>query len=264
MKMFDCCTPLTPETAASFKSNGYDGVARYLVPASSAWKALTKDEADIIQQAGMKIVSVYETTADRSLGDYQAGVSDAKTAMQCAQTVGQPTGSTIYFAVDFEPSDAQMAAIAGYFSGVHDSLVGYDVGVYGDYDVCVYLKGKGLVTHIWETYAWSAHMITADVNIYQNDNGPNGVDYDLDTSFGFEGSWGTGPTTVQPAPTPTKLDPGVALTFINTWAIPDWNKAMNNFKTTGTQAYKQQADYIHWLSNCLRDAAGLPLEDDKQ
>lgn len=248
MKGFDCAAPLTPQTAATFRGAGYDFVCRYLVPATSAWKALTKGEADIIQQAGMKIVSVYETTADRSLGDYQAGVNDAKVAMQCAQNVGQPTGSTIYFAVDFEPTTAQMDTIAGYFSGIHDTLVGYDIGVYGNYDVCVFLKGKGLVTHLWETYAWSGHQL-ADVNIYQNLNGPNGADYDLDQGFGFEGAWGNGPIGV-PAATAPKADPGVVITVINTWLKPAFDKSTD---------VKQKA-YYNWLANMLRDAAGLERE----
>lgn len=262
MKIFDCCTPLTPETAANFKTNGYDGVARYLVPASSAWKALTKDEADIIQQAGMKIISVYETTADRALGDYQAGVADAKTAMQCAQTVGQPTGSAIYFAVDFEPADNQITAIEGYFNGIHDTLVGYDSGIYGNYTICTDLKSKGIVTHTWMCYAWSNHQLM-DCNIYQYLNGPNGADYDEDRGYGFEGAWGNGPTTVQPAATPTKLDPGVAMTVINSWIIPDWTNATKQYQATNNASFKQQADYYHWIANTLRAAAGLPLEDDK-
>lgn len=250
MKLFDCATPLTPETAANFKANGYDGVARYLVPSTSAWKALTKAEADIIQAAGLKIISVYETTADRALGDYQAGVANAKTAMQVAAQVGQPTGSTIYFTVDFDPADAQLSGpIAGYFSGIHDTLVGYDVGVYGNYDVCVFLKGKGLVTHLWETYAWSSHQL-ADVNIYQYLNGPNGADYDEDRGFGFEGAWGNGPTAVQPTAAPTTMDPGVALTILNTWMKPSYD-------ATKDQAQK---DYIRWLGQKLRTAAGLPLD----
>lgn len=249
MKGFDCASPLTEQTAASFRANGYDFVCRYLVPATSAWKALTLAEAQIIQNAGLKIVSVFETTADRALGDYQAGVSDAKTAMQCAAQVGQPTGSAIYFAVDFEPTDAQIPAVLGYFAGIHDALVGYDVGVYGCYDVVNAVKAKGLVSHLWETVAWSGGYL-ADCQIFQYKNGPDGADYDLDRGFGFEGAWGNGPTTAPPA---TKLDPGVALTVINTWMAKSYDSA----KAAGAT---DQANYYHWLANCLRDAAGLPRE----
>ncbi|NOU98498.1 glycoside hydrolase family 73 protein [Paenibacillus planticolens] len=50
--------------------------------------------------------------------------------------------------------------------------------------------------------------------------------------------------------TELKLDPGVAQTVINTWISPAWH-ATNN---------AEQRDYIHWLANELRKAAGLPQE----
>ncbi|MEC0264412.1 hypothetical protein [Paenibacillus anseongense] len=61
-KGFDCATPLTAKTGVAFASDGFSFAARYLVP--SGWKALTKAEADLINQAGLDIVSVFETTAD--------------------------------------------------------------------------------------------------------------------------------------------------------------------------------------------------------
>ncbi|GGA14320.1 hypothetical protein GCM10008018_69010 [Paenibacillus marchantiophytorum] len=52
-KGFDCATPLTANTAAAFASDpdGYKFACRYLVP--SGWKALTKAEAELINQAGL-------------------------------------------------------------------------------------------------------------------------------------------------------------------------------------------------------------------
>lgn len=47
-----------------------------------------------------------------------------------------------------------------------------------------------------------------------------------------------------------KLDPGVAVTIIQTWISPAWIAEQN----------KAQRDYLHWLANELRRAADLPLE----
>jgi hypothetical protein len=63
---FDCATPLSQVKAEVFRRDGLEFVARYLVP--GGWKALTKKEAKIISDAGLQIVSVFETTADRALG----------------------------------------------------------------------------------------------------------------------------------------------------------------------------------------------------
>jgi hypothetical protein len=244
-KGFDCATPLTADTAAAFRANGYDFVARYLVLPEKYWKALTKEEADLIQAAGLKIVSVFETTADRALGGHAAGLEDGATAAQCAASVGQPDGSTIYFAVDFAPTAAQMQTVIDYIRGCNDATPTYSTGVYGSFDVVTAVKAAGAASHLWQTYAWSGGQL-ADCQVYQ---WQNGAEYDEDKSFGCEGWWGETPAA-PPAPVATKLDPGVALTIINTWIVPSYN-------ATTDQAQK---DYYHWLANQLREAAGLPLE----
>lgn len=243
-KGFDCATPLTKATAESFKSNGYDFVCRYLVPATSAWKALTKAEADIIQAAGMYIVSVYETTADRALGGRAAGLIDGAIAVKCAAEVGQPKGSTIYGAVDFAPTPAQMKTVVEYIRGFNDAMPEFSTGVYGSFDVVNAVKAAGAASHLWQTYAWSRGQL-ADVQIYQWQNGEQ---YDEDKSFGLEGWWGT---LAAPAPAATtSLDPGVALTVINTWIKKSYDVTSN----------AEQRNYYHWLANQLRLAAGLELE----
>ena len=76
-KGFDCSTPLTAQKAAAFVGQGYVFVARYLVPSGA--KALTKSEADAISAAGLQVVSVFETTANRALGGRSAGLADGAT-----------------------------------------------------------------------------------------------------------------------------------------------------------------------------------------
>ena len=60
MKGIDCATALTAAKALEFKEDGYTFVGRYTVPEGS-WKALTADEVKAISDAGLYIVSVYET-----------------------------------------------------------------------------------------------------------------------------------------------------------------------------------------------------------
>ncbi|WP_028547403.1 DUF1906 domain-containing protein [Paenibacillus sp. UNC451MF] len=192
-KGFDCATPLTDSTAAAFKQDGYVFVARYLVPPS--WKALTTKEVKSICDAGLQIVSVFETTADRALGGRSAGLKDGATALALAAQMGQLEGSTIYFAVDFDATPAQMSTVIAYIKGASDATPGYNTGVYGSYAVVEAVYSAGACSRFWQTYAWSGGKKSTVANIYQylNDIVVNGIGIDLNDSYGQEGWWSTVP-----------------------------------------------------------------------
>ena len=50
-----------------------------------------------------------------------------------------------------------------------------------------------MVSHFWQTYAWSNGQQSSKANIYQYDNDQTiaGVSLDLDNSYGNEGGWET-------------------------------------------------------------------------
>lgn len=186
---FDCATPLTTKTATAFAVDGYDFVGRYLVP--SGWKALTESEATLINQAGISIISVYETTADRALGGRTAGVNDGYTAVEVAKKVGQPEGSTIYCAVDFDATPAQMATVLEYIKGFSEATPRYNTGVYGSYAVIEAAKEAKVCSRFWQTYAWSRGKEADGIHIYQykNDVVTNGIGVDLNEGFEGLGAW---------------------------------------------------------------------------
>lgn len=245
-KGFDCSTPLTAETAAKFFADGYEFVCRYLVPSGS--KRLTAEEAERISEAGLKIVSVFETTAERALGGREAGLADGASALEVAAEVGQPEESAIYFAVDFDATDDQMPTIIEYIQAASEATPNYLTGVYGSYAVVEAVRASGACSRFWQTYAWSNGQVSEARNIYQyqNDITVNGIAVDLDESYGSEGSWNTSSDTRSD----NMLDPGVAQTIIDTWISPAWYATED----------QEQKDYLHWLANQLRIAAGLPEE----
>ncbi|NEW05103.1 DUF1906 domain-containing protein [Paenibacillus sp. SYP-B3998] len=102
----------------------------------------------------MGIVSVFETTASRALGGRAAGLADGATAVQVAQKVGQPTGSCIYFAVDFKATPE------------------FTTGVYGSHAVVEAVRAAGACSRFWQTRAWSYGKHSAAAHIYQYDCGP--------------------------------------------------------------------------------------------
>lgn len=193
---FDCSTPLTAATAAAFKSDGFEFVCRYLVP--SGWKALTGEEADLISESGLYIVSVFETTADRALGGRAAGLNDGAVATRTAAQVGQPEGSAIYFAVDFDARPSQMQTVLEYIRAAGETSPGFFTGVYGSYAVIEAAKAEGVCSRYWQTYAWSYGAVADGIHLfqYENDIIVNGIAIDRDRSFGNEGWWKKG----QPIP----------------------------------------------------------------
>ena len=86
----DTATRLTAETARAIKAVGYEFVGRYLVP-TTMWKALTKAEAEAVTAAGLRILTVWELTADRVKGGADAGAADGAKALKCAHEIGMPS-----------------------------------------------------------------------------------------------------------------------------------------------------------------------------
>ncbi|WP_135553250.1 DUF1906 domain-containing protein [Paenibacillus cymbidii] len=243
---FDCSTPLTAQTTAAFKKDGMEFACRYLVPATSGWKALTRAEAEIISAAGLKIVSVFETTADRALGGRAAGLADAATALQVAAQVGQPEGSCIYFAVDFDATAAQMPTVIEYIKAAAEATPAYTTGVYGSKAVCEAVIAAGACSRVWQTYAWSKGQRYWNAQIYQYQNGVtrNGIQVDLNESYGSEGWWSLAVEPPKPALAPE-----------------DANKVIELLGAVHEFVAGQEAkDEIHRLANALRKASGQAEE----
>lgn len=246
-KGFDCSTPLTAQTAAAFVKDGYLFVARYLVP--SGYKALKKGEADLISKAGLQIVSVYETTASRALGGRNAGLADGAAAVQVAKQVGQPEGSCIYFAVDFDATSAQMATVIAYIRAASEATPTYTTGVYGSYAVMEAVKKAGACSRFWQTYAWSGGKKSTFLNIYQylNDVPVNGIQIDHDESYGSEGWWNTLAPPEPPVTYPLSAkDANVIIPFLAA-----------GYEATSSAPAKAE---FHRLANELRKNSGQPEE----
>jgi LysM repeat protein len=193
----DCATKLTPSSITGLKSNGIEYVCRYL---GNSWKSMDKTEADEIISAGLNIVSIWETNpTNAAYFTENQGINDGKQASTYAAAIGQPKGSAIYFAVDYDAQPSDMNAILSYFSGVRRGLdPSYKVGVYGSYSVLEMLYSNHAADFYWQTYAWSRGNVANFVNIFQysNDQTLAGIQVDYDQFSDSAGSWGNG--TQQP------------------------------------------------------------------
>lgn len=187
----DCASKLIASTAKGLKAAGVDYVGRYLGP-SNSWKALTASEVTAINEAGLKIWSIYETSpTSKAYFSKSKGESDAKAAASYAESIGQPKGTPIYFAVDYDAQTADLPAILAYFQGARSASTDYKVGAYASYSVLSYLHDHSAADFYWQTYAWSRGNQAHFACLYQHQNGVSvaGVSADLDQILSTIGGW---------------------------------------------------------------------------
>jgi hypothetical protein len=152
-----------------------DFVARYYRNPDSRWPALSAREAQQLSSRGIKIVAVWEAhSRDPAYFTYSQGYHDAMTAYGEARATGQPAGSAIYFAVDFNaqwmmPIDQYFRGIAAGLAAANGGPAGYAVGVYGSGAVCDTMKRSGLARYCWlsNAFAWEGSTGYEDWNIRQ-------------------------------------------------------------------------------------------------
>lgn len=249
-KGIDCAVPLTAEKAKAMATAGMKFVCRYLVPVSMAWKRLTRAEAELITAAGIKVVSVFQRGTNDAAGGAANGTRDGKAAFQEAKLIGQPEGTAIYFAVDYDAQPKDYGAIEAYLRAAAKEIPGYQIGVYGSYAVVEEMAKRGACKHFWQTYAWSKGKLSKAANLYQYKNGQQlaGHTVDYNDGLGNEGWWDTAVQSVE-KPVNNPIDKEAAEKVIAVlgalWmAIAD----------------KQVQAAANHAANALRDAAGIPRQ----
>ena len=159
-------------------------------------KTITPSELQAIKDQGLKVVVVYQ--------NYSNGIQhftldharlDAFCALVDAKRIGQPYGSTIYFAVDFDATD--MDQITAYFDTIKKVIKGrYKIGVYGSGLTCKTIKENCDVSYTWlcqsTGYAeYPDYDTTSKYNIKQAERTVyNDVIFDDDVAVGSDyGQW---------------------------------------------------------------------------
>jgi hypothetical protein len=143
--------------AAALRAQGYDFAMRYY--SNNASKNLSLGEARALSGAGLQIGVVWETSGTHAGFFSRAqGLADGAQAYRMAkETIGQPFGSAIYFAVDYDPTQADIdGVISNYFTGVkaalyvaNDGQPSYQVGVYGSGLCCGALVERDMAALSW-------------------------------------------------------------------------------------------------------------------
>ncbi|MFC6885008.1 MULTISPECIES: glycoside hydrolase domain-containing protein [Actinomadura] len=180
--------------AAALKRAGAKFACRYLSHDTTG-KNLTKAEADELSAAGIWLVVVWESAANRALAGRGAGEDDARDAARQAAALGMPSDRPVYFAVDFDASSAQQSAINAYLDGAAAVLGRDRVGLYAGFGPVKRALDAGKAAYAWQTYAWSGGKwdLRAQLQQYSNDHTINGVGVDYDRAIKSDyGQWRVG------------------------------------------------------------------------
>ncbi|MFH5206795.1 DUF1906 domain-containing protein [Antrihabitans spumae] len=154
---------------AAIRAAGYDFVVRYLSDGgpSLPGKLLTPNEAADLRANGVSIVSNWETTANRMLDGYGAGVYDSNLARAQVLRCGGRADRPIYFSVDFDATPGEQVPIDNYLRGAASVLGPENIGIYGGYWPVSRALDNGTARWSWQTGAWSGSNVETRRNMHQ-------------------------------------------------------------------------------------------------
>ncbi|KAA0023323.1 DUF1906 domain-containing protein [Antrihabitans cavernicola] len=195
----------------AIRAAGYDFAVRYLSDGgpSLPGKLLTSSEADDLRVNGISIVSNWETTADRMLDGYGAGLYDAEQALSQVLACGGRIDRPIYFSADFDATPAQQVPIDNYLRGAAAVLGVGNVGIYGGYWPVHRALNNGTATWSWQTDAWSGTNVETGRNLHQfaRTVRVGGVDCDVNEALTEDfGQWDFQRDQQPTEPAPEELD----------------------------------------------------------
>lgn len=196
----DVGVPLTNEQCKSLVKSNYKFVCRYYTDylnPSQLWKLLSKAEAQMISNANLDIIAVYESNGLSKTYSREIGKKDCINAIKCAEKIGQPTNTTIYFSINsrFLAKNYNLQDIFNYFTGINGQMklykkatdcAGWNLGIYGSYNIIEYMLNKCEILNYWQTQIWSKQRISDKAHFLQSklNTSECGIDpVDIDLAF---------------------------------------------------------------------------------
>jgi hypothetical protein len=213
-------------TASGVKSAGYSFVVRYV--GGSASKQITLSEAQSLKAAAVDLILVFESTATRMQAGFNAGVTDANTAVSQALAAGAPQNFFCYFACDFDAQLSDQPAINDYLDGAASVLGSVQrVGFYGGYNPVKRVLDAGKAAKGWQTLAWSSGLKDHRISLFQTGATVtiDGAVCDVDEGYGDQlGQWAAPSGSLQVTLAPSDAATGGA----------QWSLDNGPFRASGT------------------------------
>lgn len=165
----DTIDEVTSARARTLLAGGYTLIGRYLtnVEGSGFDKKIKPGELATMFAAGLRLFPIFQTYGDHAAYfTFAQGQADAREADAAARGHNLDPGATIYFAVDFDATDANVdAGVLPYFLGVASALRAlgnrYAHGVYGARNVCSRLAREAYTLRSFVsgiTSGWTGNM----------------------------------------------------------------------------------------------------------
>lgn len=197
---------------AAIRAAGFVAVLRYL-------RNLSVPEITGYLDAGLGVGTIFETSADRSLGGRAAGASDGVIAASQASQLGQPAGTLLVVNLsDFAPPPSDIPAIAAYWVAFVAGATQYQCCGYATGFVIDALVNQGMKGPWWQNAmddsGWSGDKLHPQSSMYQDTlatlpliAGTRPSDYDQDAIIAPLNWW----TLTQPGPPPHVTNRGTVL-----------------------------------------------------
>jgi len=150
----DTSARITAAQAAKLRDQGVSFVGRYLVPAGMG-KEITASEAQTIRDAGLAVLLCWEVGTGDMKGGAAKGAEHGAKARQLAEAMGVPSGTTIYFAADYNVPTSDLITCQQYLNAAQAALGKYHVGAYGGERLITFLADRGLPIKLWQCVAWT-------------------------------------------------------------------------------------------------------------
>jgi hypothetical protein len=203
-RVLDHAAPASAQTYKDFRRFGWDGVVRYIAGPEAIynWKRLTFIELRAIHDANLALYLVFQNGGDgAAYFSFAQGVKDGRDARTAAAEFGWPRDLPIFFAVDYNASDADLTGVLlAYFNGVYEGMLhadgrpAYPIGVYGSIGVLRYAQRSWPgIEHYWQTYAWSGGVRLPNCDMFQYDNGQTVAGHSVDLNEALFDGWRLGP-----------------------------------------------------------------------
>lgn len=157
----DTVARITAAQAKKLRENGVSFVGRYLVPEGMG-KDLTAEEIKVLRDAGLAILLCWELGAEAMKGGAARGAQDGARAKAVAEKFGVPSGTTIFFAADYNVQPADLILCEQYMKAAQSALTGkFEAGFYGPLTPVEFLADRGSVKKFWQCVAWSSRFSSA-------------------------------------------------------------------------------------------------------
>lgn len=240
----DRATPLTTSHCKLIKKHEGGKFAKFVLrylAGSTSWKNMNLEEVNRLKAEGFMIGSIFQEGKDGTKAGYQGGLTAGYKALERAKDIGQPSGSAIFFAVDYDAPVSDYNSIEQFLKGVSVAFASYyKVGIYGKFDVIEEMARRKACSYFWQTLAWSKGKLSKSADLYQYkiDVMANGVNVDLNECFNTDIFWNQIKQDTENKPDTVESGNAENPSYVPSWKFNDLSKLVQQLKISNASLVK--------------------------